>query len=168
MLDLKFVRENIAIVEEALPETRRPPSLSTAFVALDRRAGNGSSKWRGCGRSGTPLPRRSAACVGREGRVGAHGADEGALDSAQGGGSGTARDERKMEEFLLAIPNVPDPWSRTARGRRTPVVRTWGPRAFNVPGQGHVDLGAGWTSSISTARRRSPAGGSACRRGRGR
>ncbi|OYV71631.1 MAG: serine--tRNA ligase [Deltaproteobacteria bacterium 21-66-5] len=52
--------------------------------------------------------------------------------------------ERKMEEFLLAIPNVPDPSVPDGAGEEdNPVVRTWGtPRAFSFPVKDHVDLGA--------------------------
>jgi seryl-tRNA synthetase len=49
-----------------------------------------------------------------------------------------------MEEFLLAIPNVPDPSVPDGAGEEdNPVVRTWGtPRAFPFPVKDHVDLGA--------------------------
>jgi seryl-tRNA synthetase len=49
-----------------------------------------------------------------------------------------------MEEFLLAIPNVPDPSVPEGAGEEdNPVTRSWGePRPFPFPVKDHVDLGA--------------------------
>ena len=51
--------------------------------------------------------------------------------------------ERKMEEVLLSIPNIPDPSVPVGAGEADNVtVRTWGtPPAFSFPVRDHVDIG---------------------------
>ncbi len=144
MLDLKFVRENIAVVEEALRKRRSPLSLE-GFVALDkarrsllvevegmRAERNAASEEIGRLRrekkDATELMERMKTFSVR-------------LKEAEGE---LPEIERRMEEFLLSVPNVPDPAVPDGAGEEdNAVVRTWGtPRTFSFPVKDHVDLGA--------------------------
>jgi len=144
MLDLKFVRENIAVVEEALRK-RRFPLVLDGFVELDRRRRERLvevEKMRA---------ERNAASeeIGRLRREKKDAADlmermkglSARLKEAEGD---LPEIERKMEEFLLSIPNIPDPTVPEGAGEEdNPTVRSWGtPRSFSFPVKDHVDLGA--------------------------
>ena len=144
MLDLKFVRENIAVVEEALRK-RRFPLVLDGFVELDRKRRERLvevEKMRA---------ERNAASeeIGRLRREKKDAADlmermkglSARLKEAEGD---LPEIERKMEEFLLSIPNIPDPTVPEGAGEEdNPTVRSWGtPRSFSFPVKDHVDLGA--------------------------
>ncbi len=144
MLDLKFVRENIALVEESLRKRRSSLSLE-GFVALDaarRERLVGVEKMRA---------ERNAASE-EIGRLRREKKDASGLMDRMKALSGRLKEEeaelpeieRKMEEFLLSIPNVPDPDVPEGSGEEdNPTVRTWGsPRPFPFPVKDHVDLGA--------------------------
>ena len=144
MLDLKFVRENTAIVEEALRRRRSSLTLD-GFVAMDK-----ARRERLVEVEGMRAERNTASEeIGRL-RRGKEDASE--LMERMKALSTRLKEaeaelpaiERKMEEFLLAIPNVPDPSVPDGAGEGdNPVVRTWGtPRAFTFPVKDHVDLGA--------------------------
>ena len=109
MLDLKFVRENVAAVEEALRKRRSSLSLE-GFVALDRErrerlvaveamraernaASEEIGRLRREKKDASALMERMKELSGR-------------LKEAEGSLPET---ERRMEEFLLSIPNLPDP-----------------------------------------------------------
>ena len=53
--------------------------------------------------------------------------------------------ERRMDEMLLSIPNIPDPSVPEGKGEEdNPTIRTWGDRpAFSFPVRDHVDIGTG-------------------------
>jgi len=144
MLDLKFVRENIAIVEEALRKRRSSLTLD-GFVALDKErrgrlvdvegmraernaASEEIGRLRREKKDASELMERMKALSVRLKEA------EAALPTIEG----------RMEEYLLAIPNMPDPSVPDGAGEEdNPVVRTWGtPRAFPFPVKDHVDLGA--------------------------
>jgi seryl-tRNA synthetase len=144
MLDLKFVRENVASVEEALRKRRYPLSLE-GFVALDRgrrsllvevermrAARNAASEEIGRLRrekkDASELMERMKELSAR-------------LKEAEADLPGI---EGKMEEFLLSIPNLPDPTVPEGAGEEdNRTVRTWGtPGSFPFPVKDHVDLGA--------------------------
>ena len=144
MLDLKYVRENVGVVEEALRKRRSPLSLEE-FVALDkarrerlvevekmRAERNAASeeigRLRREKRDASELMERMKALSAR-------------LKDAEADLPGI---EGKMEEFLLSIPNLPDPTVPEGAGEEdNPTVRTWGtPRAFPFPVKDHVDIGA--------------------------
>ena len=144
MLDLKFVRENIAIVEEALRKRRSSLTLD-GFVALDK-----ARRERLVEVEGMRAERNAAS--EEIGRLRREKKDASELMERMKALSSRLKEaeaelpaiERKMEEFLLAIPNVPDPSVPDGAGEEdNPVVRTWGtPRAFPFPVKDHVDLGA--------------------------
>src|SRR5512143_963697 len=126
MLDLKYVRENIAIVEEALRKRRSSLTLD-GFVALDK-----ERRERLVEVEGMRAERKAASEeIGRRRRERREA--EAALPTIEG----------RMEEYLLAIPNMPDPSVPDGAGEAdNPVVRTWGtPRTFSFPVRDHVDLG---------------------------
>lgn len=144
MLDLKFVRDNIPAVEEMLRKRRSSLSLG-GFVELDqarrarlaevermraeRNAASGEiGKLQREKKDASELLARMKSLSER-------------LKSAEGG---LPEIERRMEEFLLAIPNVPDPSVPEGAGEEdNPVTRSWGePRPFPFPVKDHVDLGA--------------------------
>jgi len=144
MLDLKFVRENISVVEEALRKRRSSLTLD-GFVALDK-----ARRERLVEVEGMRAERNTAS--EEIGRLRREKKDASGLMERMKTLSTRLKEaeaelpaiERKMEEFLLAIPNVPDPSVPDGAGEEdNPVARTWGtPRVFSFPVKDHVDLGA--------------------------
>ena len=144
MLDLKFVRENIAVVEEMLRKRRSSLTLE-GFVALDK-----ARRERLVEVEGMRAERNAAS--EEIGRLRREKKDDSEIMERMKRLSARLKEaegelpeiERKMEEFLLSIPNVPDPTVPDGAGEEdNPVVRTWGtPRAFSFPVKDHVDLGA--------------------------
>ena len=144
MLDLRFVRDNVAVVVEALRKRRSNLSLE-GFVALDR-----DRRERLVLVEGMRAERNAASEeIGRLRREKKDSADlmertkglSARLKEAEGD---LPEIERKMEEFLLSIPNVPDPSVPEGAGEEdNSTVRTWGtPGAFSFPVKDHVDIGA--------------------------
>jgi seryl-tRNA synthetase len=143
MLDLKFVRENIEAVEEALRKRRSDLSLA-GFKELDerRRAMVLSAE--------TLRAERNAASeeIGRLRRMKQDAAElmermktvSALVKEAE---AGLPEVEAQMEALLLNIPNIPDPSVPDGAGEEdNPVIRTWGsPRTFDFPVKDHVDLG---------------------------
>ncbi|RJP25622.1 MAG: serine--tRNA ligase [Deltaproteobacteria bacterium] len=144
MLDLKFVRDNVAVVEEALRKRRSTLTLD-GFVALD-----GARRKRLLEVEGMRAERNAAS--EEIGRLRREKKDASELMERMKGLSVRLKEaegllpeiEGKMEEFLLSIPNVPDASVPEGAGEDdNPVARTWGtPRAFPFPVKDHVDLGA--------------------------
>jgi seryl-tRNA synthetase len=143
MLDLKFVRENIEVVEEALRKRHSDLSLA-GFRALDekRRAmlvaveglraeRNAASEEIGRLRRGK---QDATALMERMKTVSAQ------IKEAE---AGLPEIEAQMESLLLNIPNIPDASvPEGANEDDNPVIRTWGaPRVFDFPVKDHVDLG---------------------------
>jgi len=145
MLDLKFVRENMDLVGDALRRRRTAATLS-GFGDLDR------------------MRRETLAAVEKLraerneaseeiGRLRRENRDASALMERMKGVSAAIREresglpgiERRMEEMLLSLPNIPDPSVPEGEGEEdNPVVRTWGdPPAFPFPVRDHVDIGTG-------------------------
>jgi seryl-tRNA synthetase len=144
MLDLKFVRENIGVVEEALRKRRSTLSLE-GFVALDR-----ERRERLVHVEGMRAERNAASEeIGRLRREKVDAASlmermkslSARLKEAE---AGLPAIEGKMEEFLLSIPNIPDPSVPEGAGEEdNPTVRAWGtPGTFSFPVKDHVDIGA--------------------------
>ena len=143
MLDVKFVRENIAAVEEALRRRRSPANLE-GFVDLDR-------KRRALLSSVEALRAERNAASEEIGRLRREKKDAAALLEKMKEVAGRIKEmeaglpdlERRMEEVLLSIPNVPDPSVPGGAGEEDNVtVRTWGtPTAFSFPARDHVDIG---------------------------
>jgi len=145
MLDLKFVRENMDLVRDALRRRRTADTLS-GFEDLDR------------------MRRETLAAVEKLraerneaseeiGRLRRENQDASALmvrmkevsAAIREGESGLPGVERRMEEMLLSLPNIPDPSVPEGDGEEdNPVVRTWGDiPAFPFPARDHVDIGTG-------------------------
>ena len=57
MLDIKFLRQNIDFVRKKMLERGQEINLE-AFAALDEKRRKSSRKWKPCGTSGIPPPRR--------------------------------------------------------------------------------------------------------------
>jgi len=144
MLDPKFVRENIPAVEEALRKRRSKVSLD-GFVALDRERRdlvvkvealraerNAASEEIGRLRR---EKKDAASLMERMKEVGAR------IKEME---SGLPDLERRMEEMLFSIPNIPDASVPEGAGEEdNPTVRTWGtPAKFPFPVRDHVDIGA--------------------------
>jgi seryl-tRNA synthetase len=144
MLDVKFVRENLALVRESLRRRRSTLSLD-GFVALD------AARRERLVEVETMRAERNAASE-EIGRLRREKKDAAELMERMKALSGRlkAREaelpeiERRMEEFLLSIPNVPDPSVPEGAGEEdNPAIRAWGaPREFPFPVKDHVDLGA--------------------------
>ncbi|HEX9191089.1 MAG TPA: serine--tRNA ligase [Candidatus Deferrimicrobiaceae bacterium] len=144
MLDLKFVRDNVAAVEEALRRRRSPLSLE-GFVSLDRERRERLALVEGM------RAERNAASeeIGRLRREKKDSTDlmermkslSARLKEAE---AGLPAIEGRMEEFLLSIPNIPAPSVPDGAGEDdNPTVRTWGtPGTFSFPVKDHVDIGA--------------------------
>jgi seryl-tRNA synthetase len=144
MLDLKFVRDNIPAVEEMLRKRRSSLSLG-GFVELDqaRRAKLAEVERMRAERN---------AASGEIGKLQREKKDASELlarmkslsERLKGAEGELPEIERRMEEFLLSIPNVPDPSVPEGAGEEdNPVIRSWGePRSFPFPVKDHVDLGA--------------------------
>ncbi|MCL2102435.1 MAG: serine--tRNA ligase [Syntrophorhabdaceae bacterium] len=143
MLDLKFVRENIPAVEEMLKKRCSSVSLE-GFVDMDgkRRAlivevekmraeRNFASEEIG------RLRREKKDAAELMGRM------KVLSERLKGLETELPEIERRMEEFLLSIPNMPDPSVPEGAGSEdNPVVRMWGkPHVFDFPVKDHVDLG---------------------------
>ncbi len=145
MLDVKFVRENIPAVEEALRRRRSTVPLE-GFVELDRNRRallvavealraerNAASEEIG------RLRREKKDASGNMERMKEVAARIKEMEA------GLPELESRMEEILLSIPNVPDPSVPEGSGEEdNKTVRTWGtPASFAFPVRDHVDIGAG-------------------------
>jgi seryl-tRNA synthetase len=145
MLDLKFVRENMDLVGDAL-RCRRTAATLSGFEELDR------------------MRRETLAAVEKLraerneaseeiGRLRREKQDASALMERMKGVSAAIKEresglpgiERRMEEMLRSLPNIPDPSVPEGEGEEdNPVIRTWGdPPAFPFPAGDHVDIGTG-------------------------
>ena len=144
MLDVKFVRENIPAVEEAL-RLRRSPARLEGFVELDRSR-------RALLSSAEALRAERNAASEEIGRLRRDKKDASALMEKMKEVASRIKEmeaalpelERRMEEVLLSIPNLPDPSVPGGAGEEDNVtVRTWGtPPVFSFPVRDHVDIGA--------------------------
>jgi len=143
MLDVKFVRENREVVQEALRRRRSPFSLA-GFEELDRErretlvAGEKLRAERNAASEEIGRLRRekkdSSALMDRMKEVSAR------IKEAE---AGLPDIERRMEEVLLSLPNIPDPSVPEGKGEEdNPTVRVWGdPPSFSFPVRDHVDIG---------------------------
>ncbi len=145
MLDLKFVRENMDLVEGALRRRRTAVDLS-GFEELDRAR-------RETLASVEKLRAERNAASEEIGRLRRENKDASALmermkevsAAIREGEEGLPGIERRMEEVLLSLPNLPDPSVPDGEGEEdNPTVRTWGdPPDFSFPVRDHVDIGTG-------------------------
>jgi seryl-tRNA synthetase len=144
MLDAKFVRENIPVVEEALRRRRSPVPLG-GFVELDRKRRELLAK-------GEVLRAERNAASEEIGRLRREKKDASSLmEKMKEVGArikemeaGLPELERQMEGVLLNIPNILDPSVPEGAGEEdNPTVRTWGtPATYSFPVRDHVDIGA--------------------------
>ncbi|HJX15849.1 MAG TPA: hypothetical protein VJ386_08945, partial [Candidatus Deferrimicrobiaceae bacterium] len=143
MLDVKFVRENREVVRGALRRRRSPLSLA-GFEELDRERRetivvveklraerNAASEEIGRLRR---EKKDSSALMERMKEVSAR------IKEAE---AGLPDIERRMEEVLFSLPNIPDPSVPEGDGEEdNPTVRAWGdPPSFSFPVRDHVDIG---------------------------
>jgi seryl-tRNA synthetase len=144
MLDVKFVRENIPVVEEAL-RMRRSTAPLEGFVEIDRSR-------RALLSAAEALRAERNAASEEIGRLRREKKDASALMEKMKEVAARIKEteaalpemERRMEEVLLSIPNLPDPSVPGGVGEEDNVtVRTWGtPPVFSFPVRDHVDIGA--------------------------
>ncbi len=145
MLDLKFVRENIDYVNDALKRRGTVVTLS-GFVELDRAR-------RDILVSVERLRAERNAASEEIGRLRRDKKDASSLMERMKQVSAKTKEveaglpdiERRMDEMLLSIPNIPDPSVPEGKGEEdNPTIRTWGDRpAFPFPVRDHVDIGTG-------------------------
>jgi len=143
VLDLKFVRENLRVVEEALRRRRASVPLE-GFAELDRRR-------RAILAEAQALRAERNAASERIGRLRREGKDAPDLLERMKAVSARIREleadlpsvERAMEEMLLTFPNIPDASVPDGEGEAdNPTIRTWGsPPEFSFPPRDHVDIG---------------------------
>jgi seryl-tRNA synthetase len=144
MLDVKFVRENVPAVEEALRRRGSAANLG-GFVEIDR-------KRRALLSSVEALRAERNAASEEIGRLRREKKDAAALMEKMKEVAARTKEmeaglpelERQLEEVLLSIPNVPDPSVPEGAGEEdNATVRTWGtPASFPFPVRDHVDIGA--------------------------
>jgi len=144
MLDVKFVRENVPAVEEALRRRGSTANLE-GFVGIDR-------KRRALLSSVEALRAERNAASEEIGRLRREKKDASALMEKMKEVAARIKEmeaglpelERQLEEVLLNIPNVPDPSVPEGAGEEdNAIVRTWGtPASFPFPVRDHVDIGA--------------------------
>ncbi len=143
MLDVKFVRDNIALVEEAL--RRRGSALSLdGFAELDLTR-------RGMLAAVEKLRAERNAASEEIGRLRREKKDASGLMERMKEVAAKIKEteaglpdvERRMEETLLTIPNIPDPSVPDGAGEAdNPTLRTWGtPPTFSFAVRDHVDIG---------------------------
>jgi len=145
MLDLKFVRENIDYVNDALKRRGTVVTLS-GFVELDRAR-------RDILVSVERLRAERNAASEEIGRLRRDKKDASFLMERMRQVSARIKEEeaglpdveQRMDEMLLSIPNIPDPSVPEGKGEEdNPTIRTWGNRpAFPFPVRDHVDIGTG-------------------------
>ena len=145
MLDLKFVRENMDYVGDALKRRGTAVTLS-GFVELDQAR-------RDILVSVERLRAERNAASEEIGRLRRDKKDASALMERMRQVSARIKEqeaglpdvERRMDEMLLSIPNIPDPSVPEGKGEEdNPTIRTWGDRpAFPFPVRDHVDIGTG-------------------------
>jgi len=145
MLDVKFVRENIPAVEEALRRRRSAVPLE-GFVELDRNR-------RALLSSVEALRAERNAASEEIGRLRREKKDASGIMERMKEVAARIKEmeaglpelEGRMEEVLLSIPNVPDPSVPEGSGEEdNKTVRTWGtPASFAFRVRDHVDIGAG-------------------------
>lgn len=143
MLDVKFVRENLDRVAEAVRRRRANVSLA-GLEELDR------SRRKALAAVETLRADRNAASE-EIGRLRREKRDASALMERMKDVSARIKEleaglpdiERRMEEVLLSIPNMPDPSVPEGEGEAdNPTVRTWGALPeFPFPVRDHVDVG---------------------------
>ncbi len=143
MLDLKFVRENMDLVGAALRRRGAAVDLS-GFHELDRAR-------RETLASVEKLRAERNAASEEIGRLRRERKDASALMERMKEVSAAIRRgeenlpaiERRMEEVLLSLPNLPDPSVPDGRGEEdNPTVRSFGdPPLFPFPVRDHVEIG---------------------------
>ncbi len=143
MLDVKFVRENMDLVREALRRRRMPVDLSgwedldrtrrETLVAVETLRAERNAASEEIGRLRREKKDASALVTRMQAVSAAIKAREAGLPDI----------ERRMEDLLLSLPNLPDPSVPEGEGEQdNPVVRTFGsPPEFAFPARDHVDVG---------------------------
>ena len=145
MLDMKFVRENPELVEEAVK--RRNGNLDlTEFLELDKKRREITVQVE------TLKSERNTASqeIGKLKKAGQDASEQ--MAAVRALGDKIAEDDQelkaievRLKEILLSIPNIPaDDVPVGADDSANPVVRTWGePGKFDFEPKAHWDIGEG-------------------------
>lgn len=144
MLDRKFVRDNLELVEKMLTARRSSADLA-AFAELEAERRRAQSEYDG-------LRNRQKTASEEIARIKREKGDASAILAEMSEISARVKEmeprlreiDEKTDEILLTIPNIPDERTPIGAGEQdNPVVRTWGtPRAFEFEPKDHVDIGA--------------------------
>ncbi|MBN2432989.1 MAG: serine--tRNA ligase [Acidobacteria bacterium] len=144
MLDIKYVRENLALVQEKIG--RRGSGFDAgAFAELENRRRKlivRTEELRALrNRVSQEIPRRKKAGEDVAAQI-AEMKDVG--ETIKDLEEGLAAVDQELQDFLLNVPNLPDDAVPPGHSEEDNVeVRRWGtPRNFDFPVKDHVDLGA--------------------------
>ncbi len=143
MLDRKYVRDNLEIVEKMLAARRSSADLA-AFAGLEAERRKAQSEYDG-------LRNRQKSSSEEIARIKREKGDASAILAEMSEISARVKEmeprlreiDEKTDEILLTIPNIPDERTPIGAGEQdNPVVRTWGtPREFDFAPKDHVDVG---------------------------
>lgn len=144
MLDRKFVRDNLELVEKMLAARRSGADLA-AFAELETERRRAQTEYDG-------LRNRQKTASEEIARIKREKGDASAILAEMSEISARVKEmeprlreiDEKTDEILLTIPNIPDERTPIGAGEQdNPVVRTWGtPREFDFAPKDHVDVGA--------------------------
>ncbi len=144
MLDRKFVRDNLELVEKMLAARRSGADLA-AFAELETERRRAQTEYDG-------LRNRQKTASEEIARIKREKGDASAILAEMSEISARVKEmeprlreiDEKTDDILLTIPNIPDERTPIGAGEQdNPVVRTWGtPREFDFAPKDHVDVGA--------------------------
>jgi seryl-tRNA synthetase len=143
MLDIRFVRENVGVLEEALKKRNYPLSL-TAFLSLEEER-------RGMLKEAEELRGRRNTVSEEIGKLKREKKDTADLLNQMKSVSDTIKEldeklrglDEKITSFILNVPNIPHESVPVGKDEtENVVVRTWGePKEFDFPALNHWDIG---------------------------
>ncbi|MCC6159825.1 MAG: serine--tRNA ligase [Deltaproteobacteria bacterium] len=144
MLDRKFVRDNLELVEKMLAARRSSADLA-AFAELESERRKTQSEYDGLRNRQKSASEEIARTKREKGDASAILAEMSEISARVKEMEPRLREiDEKTDEILLTIPNIPDERTPIGAGEQdNPVVRTWGaPREFEFEPKDHVDIGA--------------------------
>jgi len=133
MLDLKFIRENIDLVREAIAKRQDSAPLDEILeLDLERRQRVTELEDLRHARKETAREKKTAADKGRDLRTKIRGLEEEVRNL-----------DKQLEELLLQVPNIPQPTVPVGKDEEGNVlVRSWGePKSFDFEPAPHWKLG---------------------------
>ena len=143
MLDIKLLRENLELVKERIAS--RGAKLDwERFVAIDRERREALAEWE-------RLKEKKNRISGEIGKLKKSGGDPAPLmreveqiaQAVRDGEGPLAEIEKRFQDFMLMIPNLPHPTAPLGSGpEQNREVRSWGelPR-FDFPAKNHWEIG---------------------------